>query len=1369
MKRHFLLLAILLAFGILNAQGTFRFRTNHPQGFSIESSSAAGLSLHYSLSEIGIADIDNGEVKGHEIILKGSFGSFTEGLPNLPFENRYIAVPHGATASIEVKAHRCRTLNGIELLPAATLLGNDAVGLPKLRKDMRVFGKDANFPDANVVIAETTQIRGLDVVLLSVTPFRYNPVRKTLEVIYDMDIEVRFEGGNGQFGEARYRNPDWDHILRDLVINGDILPEAHYYDLLNEAIRNKEEGCEYLIIAPDDDSILACAETLKNYRTRQGILTKVVSTAECGNGPDLIRNYVRNAYENWAIPPAALLMFGDFSTSVNLSTYLYTMTYWDNSQHLYGTDNPIADMNGDSIPDIAYSRLTATTPAEFRTQINKLMRYELSPSLDPHFYDHPTISSGCQTNNWFIITSQIFDSFCRNKLGKHPTDLYMVYNQANPDAPPPTSEWSTAYNTESVLAYFGHEGLGYLPEHISDLNDWKHMYETDLLVNSLNEGSFLTLYRDHSHEVSWACPYFYLSDIATLENDYPTFVLSIGCNTNNYMYHSNSRDCFATTFNKSTVGSIGVIGAASLTHSLMNDILTWGIIDYFWPDFMPDMGSTSPPEFVRPSFALTSGKIFLKQQDFIPYSLQPSPINQTLNLFCYLGETCLNLYTELPTAMDIPIEPYQIKSQHDITFSAEEDAIVCIARNNEILHLTRSTGQPMTFSLPEMEAGEQYQVTVTKKGRIRFQQDVTIIPDSGPYLILEGYALHDASNNGILEFDEEASFDLTLFNAGVGLAENTEINLFCESPFVEIMEGTALCPRLEHDEQITLHDALRIKVSHDIPDQTKITCKIILDNGTVVQEIAFQKTVSAPILGIQPVFTLLKDDGQPTTHILNEGVTRIGFKIKNTGHCDSGPVVVDFEVLAPFVTVETQHFILDKLIPDSLTDLTLSIITQPNDIDGAWLKTRLSINDGSTEAVYQPTIQYGGLRENFETDTLNPFFTWENYVNYPWYYTEADAAEGQRCFEVKPPKNKASRLLLSTEGYIPEGTLSFYFKTGRYSTDALETLSIKETTTSGSTTQTISSEEWSYKEFSISPECTLFTFQINMRGEGDFGVRLDDICFPPPHIPIAFAGHDLISCKEAAIKLDEAYAYDCDAVYWSTDGDGHFEDEAMVNTQYHPGAQDLANGAVTLTLHALDSVNSMTSALMITLLDEIHLEGSIVGDSIVNKYSNPVSHYSVEPQEGINYLWQLEPAEAGVIYDFGHEVDIFWNQHEGDAEVSLILTADNGCDNTPVSKRISLIGYSTSEWHVADFDLFPNPTDGKVNLVVGETLQGKVVIEVYNLLGERMFTKNFYDLQKGEALSLDLNHLVSGLYIIKLSTNNGSCTKKVSVKLAVMP
>ena len=123
-------------------------------------------------------------------------------------------------------------------------------------------------------------------------------MQKTLEVIYDMDIEVRFEGGDGQFGDPRYRNSAWDGILRDMVVNSDMLPEAHYYEHLNEAIQNREEGCEYLIITPNDPDFLAWADTLKQFRTKQGILTKVVTTTECGsNEAEDIRNYILNAYE----------------------------------------------------------------------------------------------------------------------------------------------------------------------------------------------------------------------------------------------------------------------------------------------------------------------------------------------------------------------------------------------------------------------------------------------------------------------------------------------------------------------------------------------------------------------------------------------------------------------------------------------------------------------------------------------------------------------------------------------------------------------------------------------------------------------------------------------------------------------------------------------------------------------------------------------------------------------------------------------------------------------------------------------------------------------------------------------------------------
>ena len=1364
MKR--LLLSFILLFVVeqLHAQETYHFRTNHPQGFSVESSTKSTLSLHYSIAELGITKVQYDEAKGQEIILKGCFASNAEDLPNLPFMNQYIAMPNGAKVSVEIKEKASQIIEGIEMLPAAPLQMNGEDKRPDLYWNMEVFGKDANYPSENVTIAQTTQIRGLDVVMLSVMPFRYNPVRKTLEVIYDMDIEVRFEGGDGQFGEARYFHPAWDHILRDLVINSDMIPKTHYYDFLNQAIQNREEGCEYLIIAPDDSTFLAWADTLKAFRMKQGILTKVVTTTDCGsNEAEDIRNYILNAYNNWAIPPAAVLLFGgnQKNSDFGLKPFIYTMPKNEWEVYHYPTDNPFADMNGDSIPDLAISRFAAYDANDCQALVKKTIEYELNPPTDPHYYAHPVITSGYEEDKWFLITSQITNNYLRDRLGRQPSNIYMKYYWADLDPTPPDSIWSTDENTATALDYFGPNGTGYIPFSLSGLNNWIDEFDdTQVLIDAINEGGFFTFFRDHSGRDLWACPYFTNEHIKLLQNERPTFVYSIGCLTSDYWHMQGAG--FSELFCKTDAGAVGVIGANSVTYSHYNDLITWGMFDYFWPDFMPSLGTQTQSECFYPSFSLVAGKIFLAQQSFRPYWTEG--IHRTLNLFSYLGEPYLDLFTEVPLPIDVTASAFHCEGQSSYTMTAEEGSLICIAQGDNILHLAQGTGQAQTFTLPDMVSGDQFDVTVTMPRHIRFHKIVTIIPASGPYVCLGSYVLNDESGNGTLEYGERASIDVVLINHGVDFAENTEIQLFCESPFVEILQGTTVCSMLEHDESIILSDAFKIKVANDIPDQTEIVLNIILDNGSVVQEIECRRIVSAPALFIKPTFTLLTGDQERTTHILNEGRSEISFQFGNTGHCDSGPAQAKLEVLLPFVVVETPHIFIENITTDSIFILTFPMETLPNDIGGAWPKMRFSINDGIHEVSYEPDVQYGGIFEDFETDTLNPFFTWENTIQYPWVYSEADAAQGRRCFEVTPAKNKPSRLLLKTESYIPNGKMSFFVKTGRYAENALETLTIKEITTSGGKTQTMSSEDWRYWEATVYPECITLDFELHMYGEAEFGIRIDSLCFPPSHRPIAFAGNDIIACKEAPVELREAYAYDYESAFWTTEGDGHFENDTLANSIYYPGNQDISNGEVTLTLHATDSVNPMSSSLRITLLDDIQFEGSILGDSIINKSETPVSHYSIEDQIGIGFQWQLEPETAGSIFDYGNEIDIRWNQHEGDMNATLLVSAESGCDIAPISKTIQLITAYTPTWHALNFDLFPNPTDGHVSLVMGETLKNKTFIEVFNLLGEKVFSQQANYLYQGETISLDLSKMASGLYIIRLSSANGYCSKKVSVR-----
>ena len=1379
MKRHFLLLTIFLAFGILNAQETYRFRTEQPQGFSIESSTSTVLSLHYSLSEISIANIDNGEAKGQEIILKGSFGSFAEGLPNLPFENRYIAVPKGATVSIEVKENATATLNDIDVLPAASLQGNGAAIASKLHKDMSIFGKDANFPTENVVIAQTTQIRGLDVAMLSVTPFRYNPVKKVLEVIYDMDIEVRFEGGNGQFGDARYRNPDWDGILRDLVINSDMLPEAHYYDLLNEAIQNRDEGCEYLIISPDDEAILAYADTLRQFRTKQGILTKVVTTTDCGgNDANAIKGYIQNAYEHWAIPPAAVMIFGGADTLI-VGNHYYEISSgipgfgllfkgYDNGHSLtdyhYSSDNPYADMNGDSIPDLALSRLPAMNLNEYRTQVHKLIQYETNPPTQPNYYDQPIITSSYEYNKWFLITSQNLNGFYRNKLGRHPKNFYMLYKDTSNEIPLPDTAWSTDNNTPAVVDYFGPNGQNYIAQQPDTLSNWRDMYNNYYLLDALRQSSFLTIYRDHSSFDLWCSPWTYSYEIKDLESPEPTFVLSIGCDAalySNVIFYESSdsyyymgKEPMIYEFCKANTGGLGGIGAATVTHSHFNDILTWGIIDNFWPNYLPDMGTMTQPEFTRPAYSLVSGKLFFNQQAFMP-NWWPQKITTTNNVFHYLGETYLNLYTEMPQQMAIDAETFT-NGQSQYTITAEEGATICLSHGDDIIKVTHASGHPQNITLPQLPIGDRFFVTVTKQNRFRFEQEVTVLSPDQPYVYVKDFLVNSHDNNGLFDAGEIVDIDITLYNHSQIASDNGEITLICESPYAEVTQNSAHYRKINPEATITLERAFRIKLASNISDQSVLQFKVRFNENENTHEDAFNVTINAPVVKINPDIRLLTANEEPSTHISTEGTSYITFSLSNIGHSDANYLYTTLDIKAPFVDIETPSSTHQSLAPNEELTLTYKLNTTPNTVTGAWLKSQFNVQYGENRICLDTIIQYGGIFEDFETETLNPFFRWTNSGSHKWEYCSEDAYQGQFCFMANANTSSSSVLKaqLKTPYVEHRCKLSFYYKT-----DENDSIVFYNTTIGNG--QHFSSKDWQYAEVDYNGSDHAFVWSYKQHDPNNAQAKIDDICFPPLHTAIAYAGDEMIACSVAPVELKNVYAYDCDAVLWATEGDGHFEDNSILNTIYFPGNQDMANRSVTLLLSAFGN-DTVISSTQIQFLDEISL-GNIVGDSVVNKYEQRLSHYSIEPQDGINYLWQLDPAEAGTIYSYGNAIDLVWNLHEGDAEVVLSVTAENGCDVEPITKTINLVGTSMMEFQQMNVEVYPNPSHGQVYIKADGNMHGKTVVEIYSIMGNCILQKTVSYMAKGEILSFDLRPFGSGMYLVRLSNNAEIVSRKVCV------
>jgi hypothetical protein len=79
--------------------------------------------------------------------------------------------------------------------------------------------------------------------------------------------------------------------------------------------------------------------------------------------------------------------------------------------------------------------------------------------------------------------------------------------------------------------------------------------------------------------------------------------------------------------------------------------------------------------------------------------------------------------------------------------------------------------------------------------------------------------------------------------------------------------------------------------------------------------------------------------------------------------------------------------------------------------------------------------------------------------------------------------------------------------------------------------------------------------------------------------------------------------------------------------------------------------------------------------------------------------------------------------------------------------------------NIVKFFAFPNPViQGKLTITTFNTIEKKVTI--YNVLGKRVFTQKFSVNKK----QLDLSHISSGIYVMKVIEGDKVATKKLIIK-----
>ena len=920
------------------------------QGFNVTSVKSNGIEVIYSVNQFSINEtVEKGQT-WHMVSTPGVFLFSDPGQPELPSSGRYIAIPKGAKAHVKILDSRYETYKGIEVMPSNPI-PFDTEPDPEVRvKDLAVYEKDAFFPSQAVSLSEVQQIRGMDVVMLGVSPFQYNPVSKELKVLRDLKIEVSFDGGKGFYAEDKYRSLWWDQILDDVIINLSQLPKPDYKSRYKNM--KDDSGYEYLIIVPDHPDFLAWADTIKEFRTKQGIYTGIKTITEVGgNTVAAITNYINNAYNNWEIPPVAVLLMADYSapgTTTGITAPSFSHPY----SGTYITDNRYADMTGNLLPDIAFARITGNDAAQLQVMVKKFIDYETNPPTSPSFYNNPITALGWQTERWFQICSEAVGGFWKNQLDKNPIRINAIYSGT------PGSVWSTATNTAAVVNYFGPGvgGRGYIPATPAELGGWSGGVAANITA-ALNNGSFMLQHRDHGFEQGWGEPDYNNNNINSLINTDLSFIMSINCLTGRFDHSSES---FAEKFHRHTyngqgAGALGLIAASQVSYSFVNDAFVWGMMDNMWPEFMPDYGNHTINRKLMPAFGNVAGKYFLQQSSW-PYNTDSKAI--TYDLFHHHGDAFLKVYSEVPQTMIVNSPDVIVFGQNSLTVQAYDEVFVAISYYDEqagesrLLAAGISDGTDLELELAELApVGSTLLLTATKQNYYRFTKEILVIPPDGSFVIRSGYSIDDSmgNGNGLADYGESFYIDLVLENVGNESAENVKVTLECQDPYViSLTESVHIeYGDIEPGQTVSSSQSFLVQLATNTPNQHRLGFQIsIVDDSQDGFNSTLFFRVNAPVYKVNQVIVDDSETGDNNGRIDPGETAKLIFKVQNTGAALADEPFVHLAGDSPYLSIENESFIAPQMDANQTVDVVFNVTAHDVTVNGTPMPLTLTVEQG---------------------------------------------------------------------------------------------------------------------------------------------------------------------------------------------------------------------------------------------------------------------------------------------------------------------------------------------------------------------------------------------------------------------------------------
>ncbi|MEA3265894.1 MAG: C25 family cysteine peptidase, partial [Candidatus Fermentibacteria bacterium] len=771
-------------------------------------------------------------VEYHQLLVEGYAlqmdGIPNEGLPSIPFTSQTLLLkPDMQVDSIKIASEQWEVLPGKYFLyPAQSGLFTDSIfTLP----DSTVYNSTEPFPSRPIEISKQGSALGYSVVSLTGTPIRYIPADSTLMVLTRVTVVIKTKP-SGVERIVPNRETQWSAAMRERGILSMISnPEALVF-YRRPAIMSFESRTSYLNItqspSPEGDGVDMVIittdelegrfEQVADYRTQQGIVT-VVRTVEwidqfysgCDT-PERIRNFVRDAHEEWGIQ--AVILGGDAEVVPVRECKGWAYETDPYPEYQLPSDDYFADIDGEwsnsssgweagtteNYLDLCLGRWPVDNGDDIDLMFTKLKLYEWPDDFPADFARK------------MLLMGSIGGA----------DDMIELVNQLNLSGVIPE------YLNYPTELYYPHELPG------GNLSRNTALAEFD-------QGYNLIIHADHSgvHEIGTAGSgalgeAMYDYDFGTMTNiNEPSILWTYGCDPGWF----DGADCFAeagllTAYNS---GLVAVI--ANSRYGLWSQEVTFysfcdALFNTGWIPWINNMTLHWPLSYLGEAHRCS------KNNDGTSF-------NMRLNLF---GSPLMYVWRDDPMELFLSVPPLFLREgiPQDITVTVTdgvdpvENATVCLWKKNEIFSVleTNVRGR-VTFDDVCIADGDQdVVITAVKRRRLLNQVETTVVsyipdritidvmPADIPIVSLESFSV-DAVGDGTANPGETVDIYLTAKNSGGETALNVtaELSLVSGGEYIAgISDDEAAFPVITVDQTENSTDPFTISINSDVASYSTV-------------------------------------------------------------------------------------------------------------------------------------------------------------------------------------------------------------------------------------------------------------------------------------------------------------------------------------------------------------------------------------------------------------------------------------------------------------------------------------------------------------------------------------------------------------------